>query len=309
MSVREILAAMNHEDRKLPDILAAAIPDIEQAVELVVNALQRGGRLIYVGAGTSGRLGVLDAAECPPTFGSEPHQVQGFIAGGFGALVRAVEGKEDEFEGAARDLANCCINEEDVVCGIAASRRTPYVLGALSYAGAQKAKRIFLICNPPPSPPASGGEKEGSPPFTRWQKEEASSNSPLLAGGQGGVAEVVISLPVGPELLTGSTRMKAGTATKLALNMITTAAWVRMGKCYENLMVDLRQGSHKLQARARRIFMEITGCDYAWADELLRQSSGELKTALVMHFKGYTAEHAREEINDNKGMIRSLIGE
>jgi N-acetylmuramic acid 6-phosphate etherase len=292
MSVREILEAMNREDCKLPDILAAAIPDIERAVELVVAAFQKGGRLIYVGAGTSGRLGVLDAAECPPTFGTEPHQVIGFIAGGYGALTRAAEGKEDEFDTPARDLADCCINEEDILCGIAASRRTPYVLGALSYAGARGAKRIFLICNTPPSPPVNGGGKECSPPFT---------------GGIGGVAEVVISLPVGPEVLTGSTRLKAGTATKLALNMITTAAWVRMGKCYENLMVDLRQGSQKLQARARRILMEITGCDYAWADELLRQSSGELKTALVMHFKGLTAEHAREEISNHNGQIRKLL--
>jgi N-acetylmuramic acid 6-phosphate etherase len=276
MSVREILEAMNREDRKLPDILAAAIPDIERAVELVVASFQKGGRLIYVGAGTSGRLGVLDASECPPTFGTEPHQVIGFIAGGYGALTRAAEGKEDEFDAPARDLTDCCINKEDILCGIAASRRTPYVLGALSYAGARGAKRIFLMCN------------EKTPESTQY-------------------AEVVISLPVGPELLTGSTRLKAGTATKLALNMITTAAWVRMGKCYENLMVDLRQGSLKLQARARRILMEITGCDYAWADELLRQSSGELKTALVMHFKGLTAEHAREELLNKGGEMRPAI--
>jgi N-acetylmuramic acid 6-phosphate etherase len=275
MSVREILEAMNREDRKLPDILAAAIPDIQKAVELVVASFQKGGRLIYVGAGTSGRLGVLDAAECPPTFGSEPHQVIGFIAGGPSALMRAAEGKEDEFDAPARDLADCCINDDDILCGIAASRRTPYVLGALSYAGAQGAKRIFLMCN------------EKTPESTQY-------------------AEVVISLLVGPELLTGSTRLKAGTATKLALNMITTAAWVRMGKCYENLMVDLRQGSQKLQARARRILMEITGCDYDWADELLKQSSGELKTALVMHFKGLTAENARELIQAKSGSIGGL---
>jgi N-acetylmuramic acid 6-phosphate etherase len=276
MSVREILEAINREDHKLPDILAAAIPDIEKAVDLVVDAFEKGGRLIYVGAGTSGRLGVIDAAECPPTFGTEPHQVQGFIAGGYGALIRAVEGAEDDFDAPVDDLNNCCINEEDVLCGIAASRRTPYVLGAMSYAGERGAKRIFLMCN---------------------EKTEESTQ----------YAEVVISLPVGPELLTGSTRMKAGTATKLALNMITTAAWVRMGKCYENLMVDLRQGSQKLQARTRRIFMEITGADYDWADVMLRQASGELKTALVMHFKGFEPEHAREELEKTTGSIRSLI--
>jgi N-acetylmuramic acid 6-phosphate etherase len=232
--------------------------------------------LIYIGAGTSGRLGVLDAAECPPTFGADPWQVQGFIAGGHSALVRAAEGAEDDFEQASRDLEICALNEEDVLIGITASRRTPYVLGALSYAGEHNAKRVFIICNDPP------GESTK-------------------------LAEVVISLPVGPELLTGSTRMKAGTATKLVLNMLTTAAMVRTGKCYENLMVDLRQGSMKLRARARKIFIELTGCDYEWADEMLNQADQELKTALVMHWKGVTAEHAREMLEQAGGQIREAI--
>jgi N-acetylmuramic acid 6-phosphate etherase len=291
MSVREILEAMNREDHKVPDVLAAAIPQIEKVVEMVVESLQAGGRLIYIGAGTSGRLGVLDAAECPPTFGTEPWQVQGFIAGGYDSLRKAAEGAEDKEDGAHHDLTEiACVNHLDTVVGITASRRTPYVIGGLRRAKEEGARTALLICNEPPDESISNEEAldKGSSPQQG-------------AGGLGGVADVIISLPVGPEVLTGSTRMKAGTATKLALNMITTAAWVRMGKCYENLMVDLRQGSSKLQARARKILMEVTGCDYEWADELLTSASGELKTALVMHFKGVTADHAREILEENGG--------
>ena len=275
MTVREILEAMNAEDRTVPEIIARALPQIEQAVNLIAAAFQAGGRLIYVGAGTSGRLGVIDAAECPPTFGSDPWQVQGFIAGGADALVRAAEGAEDSAEQGAHDLDLCALGENDVVVGITASRRTPYVLGALRFSGEHKVKRVLLICNDPP------------PESTEY-------------------AEVIISLPVGPELLTGSTRMKAGTATKLVLNMLTTAAWVRTGKCYENLMVDLRQGSMKLKARARKIMIELTGCDYEWADELLNQADNELKTALVMHWKGVEADHAREMLEEKGGSVRKV---
>lgn len=276
MSVRGILEAMNREDSKVPDAVAAAIPQIEQAVELVVSALRVGGRLIYVGAGTSGRLGVLDAAECPPTFGTEPWQVQGFIAGGPGALVRAAEGAEDDAQQAERDLAVCCISSNDVVCGITASRRTPYVISALRHAGECGAKRVFVICNDAPEDVAE-------------------------------YSEVVISVPVGPEVLTGSTRLKAGTATKLVLNMITTAAMVRLGKCYENLMVDLRATSQKLRTRARRIFMELTSSDYEWADEVLKDAGEELKTALVMHFRGVDAEKAREILDECGGLVRKAM--
>ena len=286
MTTREILEAMNAEDRTVPDVIARALPEIERAVDLITVAFQAGGRLIYVGAGTSGRLGVLDAAECPPTFGAEPWQVQGYIAGGHSALVKAVEGAEDNFEQAAHDLDVCALNEEDVLVGITASRRTPYVLGALSYAGEHKAKRILLICNEPP-------EK------FEIRNSKFESEQPI--------ADVIISLPVGPEILTGSTRLKAGTATKLVLNMLSTAAMVRSGKCYENLMVDLRQGSLKLRARARKIFMEITGADYDWADAILNDAEGELKTALVMHFKGVTAEHAREMLEEMGGKVRGVI--
>ncbi len=275
MSVREILAAMNREDRSVPESVAQAIPAIEQAVDLIVPALAAGGRLIYVGAGTSGRLGVLDAAECPPTFGTEPWQVQGFIAGGHSALVRTAEGAEDDETQAVRDLEVCSICSRDVVCGISASRRTPYVLSALAYSRGLGAKTIYFICNTPP--------------------EDTS------------FADVVISVPVGPELLTGSTRLKAGTATKLVLNMLSTSAMVRLGKCYENLMVDLKALSLKLKARARRILMELTDCDYEWADALLAEANGELKTALVMHWKNVGAERARELLEQNGGIVRRVV--
>ena len=289
MTTREILEVMNAEDRTVPEVVARAIPEIERAVELIAKALQSGGRLFYVGAGTSGRLGVLDAAECPPTFGSDPWQVQGFIAGGPSALVKPVEGAEDSFEQAAHDLEICALNEEDVLVGITASRRTPYVLGALSHAGERDAKRVFIICNEPPNP-------KSQIPNSKSQAEQT-------------VADVIISLPVGPEVLTGSTRLKAGTATKLVLNMLTTAAMVKSGKCYENLMVDLRMGSMKLRARARKIMIELTGCDYEWADEILNQADNELKTALVMHWKGATAEHAREMLEEKGGSVRRVIEE
>ncbi len=296
MTTHEILEAMNAEDRTVPEAVARAIPEIERVVEMVVTSLRNGGRLIYVGAGTSGRLGILDAAECPPTFGTEPFMVQGLIAGGPGAVFKAVEGAEDNFEQAAHDLDICTLNEEDTVIGITASRRTPYVLGALMYSKRCGASTALLICNeiPPPSPPQ---DVEG---------ESSADLPPYLMGGIRGV-DVIISVPVGPEVLTGSTRLKAGTATKLVLNMITTAAMVRLGKCYENLMVDLRQGSMKLRARARKIFMELTGSDYDWADEVLKEANGELKTALVMHWKGVGAEPARELLETAQGNLRKAI--
>jgi N-acetylmuramic acid 6-phosphate etherase len=265
---------MNREDSRIPQAIAAALPQIEQAVELIVAALSRGGRLIYVGAGTSGRLGVIDAAECPPTFGSDPWQVQGFIAGGHSALIKAVEGAEDDAMQPERDLEFCSINANDVVCGITASRRTPYVIGSLKYATDHGAKTVFVICNTPTDDV---------------------------------VADVTISVPVGPEILTGSTRMKAGTATKLVLNMLSTASMVRLGKCYENLMVDLRSGSQKLRARARRIFMELTGADYEWADAILKDADGELKTALIMHWKNVDADSAREMLEQNGGVVRRVL--
>jgi N-acetylmuramic acid 6-phosphate etherase len=296
MSVREILEAMNREDRAVPEIVAAALPQIEQAVNLVVEAFRNDGRLFYVGAGTSGRLGILDASECPPTFGVEPWMVQGFIAGGQGAVFKAIEGAEDDSEQAAHDLDVCCINKTDVACGITASRRTPYVLGALKYASERGAKTIYIICNDPPEAKSE----------TRNPKSETESSF-IVHRSSLDIADIVISLPVGPEILTGSTRLKAGTATKLVLNMLTTTAMIQLGKCYENLMVDLRTGSEKLRARSRRIFMELTDSDYEWADEILKSARGELKTALVMHFKNMSAERARELLDDCGGVVRTAL--
>ncbi|MBI5059919.1 N-acetylmuramic acid 6-phosphate etherase [candidate division KSB1 bacterium] len=306
MSTREILAAMNAEDRTVPETVARAIPDIERAVELIVSCFHLGGRLIYVGAGTSGRLGVLDAAECPPTFGTEPYLVQGFIAGGKDAVFRAVEGAEDDFAQAAHDLDVCTLNEADVLVGITASRRTPYVLGALTYAKSRGAKTVLLICNEPPDEKAESGKRKAEtaePSVPRRPESDSASGFRFQVSS----LDVVISVPVGPEVLTGSTRLKAGTATKLVLNMLTTASMVRLGKCYENLMVDLRQGSLKLRARARRIFMELTGSDYEWADAVLKEAGGELKTALVMHWRSVGANAARELLDAAEGNIRNVL--
>jgi len=325
MTTREILEAMNAEDRTVPDVVAAAIPQIEVLVERIVQSFQVGGRLLYIGAGTSGRLGVLDASECPPTFGTDPTQVQGFIAGGYDSLRKAAEGAEDNPDGAIHDFELCCLGRDDVVVGITASRRTPYVLGGLSYAKQRGCFTSLLICNEfdaesmgyetsasvntGPSALARGLGASVPPPQGAGGLGGVSALPPANSGWPGGIPDVIMSLPVGPEVLTGSTRLKAGTATKLALNMITTAAWVRMGKCYGNLMVDLRMGSRKLQARARRILMEITGCDYEWADELLTMANGELKTALVMHFRGVTADHARDWLEENGGKVGGVMGE
>lgn len=191
-------------------------------------------------------------------------------------MFKAVEGAEDDEKQAVKDFEYCCINNTDVMCGVTASRRTPYVISSLKHATDRGAKRILVICNDAPSDAAD-------------------------------LADVVISVPVGPEVLTGSTRLKAGTATKLVLNMLTTASMVKLGKCYENLMVDLRAGSQKLRARSRRIFMELTGSDYEWADEVLKDANGELKTALVMHFRGVDADRARELLEENGGIVRKVI--
>lgn len=276
MSVREILEAMNREDRTVAEVVSDALPEVEKAAKAAETAFRQGGRLIYVGAGTSGRLGVLDASECPPTFGADPEQVRGVIAGGYGALVKSAEGAEDEEETAARDLRSLSLKPEDVVCGITASRRTPYVISALRFAKNTRCRTILIICN---SIPENYLE----------------------------LSDIIISLPVGPEILTGSTRLKAGTATKMVLNMITTSAMIRQGKCYENLMVDLKIWSDKLRARARRILTEITGLDYGAADALLKSADGELKTAIVMHLKDLNADRAREALNESGGVIRKAI--
>ena len=275
-SVREILEVMNREDREMISAVEKVIPDIERTVTLVEEAFRKGGWLFYVGAGTSGRLGVLDAAECPPTFGTDPQMVQGIIAGGYEALVQAVEGAEDREDEGAEELKQRGLGSKDVVVGVAASRRTPFVIGALRYAGSVGAATVLVTCN------------------------EVSIEE--------GMASVVIAPVVGPEVIAGSTRLKAGTATKLILNMITTASLVRLGKVWGNLMVDLKATSEKLKARSCRILTLTTGCTFEEAVELLSQANGELKTAIVMAVEGMDVMQSREVIRQSDGRLRAVLG-
>ena len=240
LATKQILGLMNREDRRVPVAVAREIPHIAKAVELIVGRLAAGGRLFYVGAGTSGRLGVLDATECPPTFGTPRPMVQGIIAGGRRALVRSIEGSEDDAHAAALALKKRRVGEKDIVVAIMASRRTPYAVGALRYGRKVKAATIAVTANP--------------------------------AGGAPLDCDVVIAPRVGPEVLTGSTRLKAGTAQKLILNMLTTASMVRLGKVYENLMVDLRTASRKLEERTKRVFMHATGARYEETDRWLKRA-------------------------------------
>lgn len=275
LTTPQTLRLMNREDQRVPRAVAREIPRIARAVDLVVARLQRGGRLFYVGAGTSGRLGVLDAAECPPTFGTPRTLVQGVIAGGRHALVRSIEGAEDDARAAARALRKKRVTEKDVVVGIMASRRTPYAIGALRYGRSVGAATIAVTANP--------------------------------AGGPGLPADVVIAPRVGPEVVTGSTRLKAGTAQKLVLNMISTATMVRLGKVYENLMVDLRTASRKLEERTKRVFMHATGARYDETDRWLRRAGGSLKVAIVMRRAGVTRAEARRRLREAQGWVRQAI--
>lgn len=274
-STREILELINNEDQKVPMVVREEIPYIEQAVELVVSAFKKGGRLIYVGAGTSGRLGVLDAAECPPTFGTDPEMVQGIIAGGYIALREAQEGAEDRYEDGARDLMSRNVTARDVVCGIAASRRTPYVIGAVDKAREVGAKTVYVTCNP---------------------RSEMNVK-----------VDVAICAVVGPEVIMGSTRMKAGTATKLILNMITTTAMIRMGKVYGNMMVDLQMNSQKLEERSKRIVMQITGVSYDEAMDYLKRADGHVKTALVMILAQVDRDEAVKRLQQADGFVHKAI--
>lgn len=274
-SIEAILDAINREDRRVSRIVKGEIPHIAKAVKLVVRSFQQQGRLIYVGAGTSGRLGVLDASECPPTFGVSPDVVQGIIAGGPKALIRSREGVEDKAQHGADAIVQKNITRRDVVCGISASRRTPFVLGALQQARKLGARTIFIACNP-----------------------RAIVNVK---------ADVKICPVVGPEVIMGSTRMKAGTAQKLILNMITTAAMIRIGKTYGNLMVDLQMTSRKLRERSKRIVMLVTGVDYHTAASTLKQADGQVKTALVMLLSGVDADTARKRLDRTNGFVRKAI--
>jgi N-acetylmuramic acid 6-phosphate etherase len=275
MSAGEILRLISDEDRLVPDIVAEELPYIEQAVALVVTAFRSGGRLIYVGAGTSGRLGVLDAAECPPTFGADPDQVQAIMAGGHRALVRAVEGAEDDAEAGAKAIREKDVGPEDVVMGIAASRRTPFVLGAVAEARRNGAKTIYLTMN-----------------------ARSTIDFPV---------DVAICPVVGPEVLMGSTRMKSGMAQKMVLTMITTTAYVLLGKTYENMMVDLSANSAKLRERAKRVVMTVTGVDYERAEAVLKDAKGSVKVAVVMILSGARADEAKRRLSEADGFVRRAI--
>ncbi len=275
-STEEILRIINTEDKTIPEIVGEEIPHIAEAVDLLVDSFNRGGRLFYIGAGTSGRLGVLDAAECPPTYGTEPDMVQGIIAGGDKALVASQEGSEDQEAQGVLDLMNRGLTSADVACGIAASYRTPYVIAAIKKAREIGAKTIYLTCNP---------------------RNELKFD-----------VDVAICPVVGPEVVMGSTRMKAGTATKLVLNMLTTTAMIRLGKVYGNMMVDLMMTSRKLEERSKRTVMMVTGVDYEEATRVLNLADGHVKTALVMILAGVDAGRAKKRLADNNGFVRKAIG-
>lgn len=271
----DILELINDEDQRIALAVRKVLPQVSEAVDMVTGSFRAGGRLIYAGAGTSGRLGVLDAAECPPTFGVNPSMVRGIIAGGRGTLVRSREGVEDDRRSAEREIDKLEVCSDDVVLGIAASARTPYPLAALKRARKHGARTILLVCNQLKNPPA--------------------------------YVELVINPILGPEVLTGSTRMKAGTACKMILNMITTASMVQLGKCYRNLMVDLKATSAKLTERSRRILVEATGISYRQAGLLLKRAHGKVKTAIVMQVRGVDYAEAEKLICAVDGKLYRAI--
>jgi N-acetylmuramic acid 6-phosphate etherase len=275
MSIRAILELVNREDGKVAQAVKKEIPKIEKAVQIVIRSLTKGGRLFYVGAGTSGRLGVIDAAECPPTYSTPPDMVQGIIAGGPKALLSSIEGAEDNANAGARELAKRGLTPNDVVAGIAASRRTPFVAGALQYARKVGAKTIHISCNP-----------------------KLKVDIPV---------DVSICPTPGPEVVTGSTRMKAGTAQKMVLNMITTTSMIRMGKVYENLMVDLQPKSQKLRERSKRIMTILGGMTYEEASRTLRSAGGDLKTAIVMVKTGEDVAAARGRLAKAGSNVKRAI--
>jgi N-acetylmuramic acid 6-phosphate etherase len=275
-SVLGIVDAINTEDRRVAPAVGRQRRKIAAAVERIAKALAAGGRLFYVGAGTSGRLGVLDASECPPTFGTRPSQVQGIIAGGRRALVRSVEGAEDRAADGAAAINRRCVGRGDVVVGIAACGVTPFVRAAIRRAKRRGAGTVFITCAP-----------------------QATSEIE---------ADVIINPVVGPEAVAGSTRMKAGTATKLVLNTLTTAAMIRIGKVYGNLMVDLRATNAKLRDRSRRIVSEVTGLDRRAGAGLLARAGGAVKVALVMHFRRIGRQAAQRLLERHRGVLRAAIG-
>lgn len=275
LSAQELVALINREDQQVALAVEKCLPQIASAVEKIVTAFERGGRLVYVGAGTSGRLGVLDASECPPTYGVQPEMVVGLIAGGDHALRHPIEGAEDNVQQGQADLEEIDFSARDVLVGIAASGRTPYVLGALNYAKQLGATTVSIASNP---------------------KSKMAE-----------VADIAIETVVGPEVLTGSSRMKSGTAQKLVLNMLTTASMVLIGKCYQNLMVDVQASNEKLKARALKIVMEATECDNETAANVLAKANGQVKLAILMQLSGLDALEAQSLLDKSNGKLRQAL--
>ena len=275
LSALEIVQLMNEEDKQVPLAIEKCLPQIAQAVERIVSAFQQGGRLVYIGAGTSGRLGVLDASECPPTFGVSPEMVKGIIAGGERALRHPIEGAEDSKKQAVVDLQTIQFSSKDVLVGIAASGRTPYVIGALEYAKSLGSVTVSIASNP---------------------------NSAMA-----NIVDIAIDTVVGPEVLTGSSRLKSGTAQKLVLNMLTTASMILMGKCYQNLMVDVQASNEKLKARAIRIVMQATDCDKALAEETLKQADQNAKLAIMMILSGLDRAQAEALLEKHHGKLQLAL--
>ena len=274
-SALEIVQLMNQEDKQVPLAIEKCLPQIAQAVECIVAAFQQGGRLVYIGAGTSGRLGVLDASECPPTFGVSPEMVKGIIAGGERALRHPIEGAEDSKAQAVVDLQTIQFSSKDVLVGIAASGRTPYVIGALEYAKSLGSVTVSIASNP---------------------------NSAMA-----NIVDIAIDTVVGPEVLTGSSRLKSGTAQKLVLNMLTTASMILMGKCYQNLMVDVQASNEKLKARAIRIVMQATDCDKALAEEILKLADQNAKLAIMMILSGLDRAQAEALLEKHQGKLQLAL--
>lgn len=275
LSALEIVQLMNEEDKQVPLAIEKCLPQIAQAVERIVAVFQQGGRLVYIGAGTSGRLGVLDASECPPTFGVSPEMVKGIIAGGERALRHPIEGAEDSKAQAVVDLQTIQFSSKDVLVGIAASGRTPYVIGALEYAKSLGSVTVSISSNP---------------------------NSAMA-----NIVDIAIDTVVGPEVLTGSSRLKSGTAQKLVLNMLTTASMILMGKCYQNLMVDVQASNEKLKTRAIRIVMQATDCDKALAEETLKQADQNAKLAIMMILSGLDRAQAEALLEKHQGKLQLAL--
>ncbi|MDA7027733.1 N-acetylmuramic acid 6-phosphate etherase [Bacillus sp. CLL-7-23] len=275
MSTIELLTVMNEEDEKVAKAVKQQLPQIAKAVEAIIATKKKGGRLIYMGAGTSGRIGLLDAVECPPTFGTNPEEVIGLIAGGEQAFIKAVEGAEDRQELGVDDLKNIHLSDQDIVVGLAASGRTPYVIGGLEFANSIGASTVGICCN----------------------------KDTVI----GKIANISIEVVNGPEVLTGSTRLKSGTSQKLICNMLSTASMIGIGKVYGNLMVDLKLTNKKLVERAKRIVMEATSCDYETAECYLLKADNKPKIAIVMILTGLTKEEAIQKLAETQGFVRRAI--